>query len=357
MYRTWYKVNSYNNAFQIRALNVDSLDDPRPYLEASTVYIPPGDYNKLATSTIQPEVNLLQAVWYQIYEVLKSVDTTKITGVDPFVSLATNVQYNESTRRAMLKFTVQGSIKSIANADVENYLQVFFPVSLGEAYSLLGGNRTRASTISTTTAVPNGWKVVVEKGDPDSTIRMFTYGPIKRYTEPFAYIHAHVNNYSVCNDSYTSSLVDTAAARVVNTTLMAKIPIQEREIIFDSQGDEYPIVLTNKILPSITLDLRDSKGRIFPSYPTPIQTSASSDSGDYVWSNGVPYVPSSYPVNIPFLDIGSRAFELVLGVQVIRRGDENPHNSISSERDYRLPAITAGNALSSYKRGRTYLGA
>eukprot|EP00965_Chrysotila_dentata_P156504 5171277-Pleurochrysis_carterae.AAC.1 len=132
-------------------------------------------------------------------------------------------------------------------------LKLHANVSLGDFYRLLGVKHSKVDNDV------DGWQMTA----PDAnTLRFRGYYNGQLSTEAYVYLHCSTSSCSIATRNYSLGSKDAPGPQLDHSTLLAKIPIQNSVLAYDSQTDEFITLLKNiKQISYMELSLRDSKGR------------------------------------------------------------------------------------------------
>lgn len=172
--------------------------------------------------------------------------TSSVTVNNPNTAsdISGNVEFDFSISTTEAHGFSDGDIKLHAN------------VSLGDFYRLLGVKRSKVDNDV------DGWQMTAPDGN---TLRFRGYYNCQLSTEAYVYLHCSTSSCSIATRNYTLGSKDSPGPQLDHMTILAKIPIQNSVLAYDSQSDEFVTLLKNiKQISYMELDLRDSKGRKIP---------------------------------------------------------------------------------------------
>ena len=188
-------------------------------------------------------------------------------------------------------------------------ISLYANVSLGDFFELLGVKRSK--TDNTT----NGW---VMTSPTATTLNFRGFYNCQLATESYIYLRCSLVNSCIATRNYDTGSVDTNGDNTDFSQILAKIPIQNDVLAYDSStSDEYTTRLNNtKNLNYLKLYITDSKGR-------------------------------SIPLINPEQDtLGNRNFECVIEIQSMMKLGAHPNHFKSG--DAPLPRTTAGKGFKSF---------
>eukprot|EP00965_Chrysotila_dentata_P247319 6207681-Pleurochrysis_carterae.AAC.1 len=231
MYKSWTNVNANNSLF---VLNIDGT-----FFTESLTQRNYASFRDLVTefSSLVDLVLVREGV-YKSSSVAVSSPTTA----------------NDLAENAIFDFTISTTeAHGLGDGDIKLHADV----SLGDFYRLLGVKRSKVDN------TVDGW---FQTAPGPNTLRFKGLFNCQLSTESYVYLHCSTSSCSIATRNYTLGSKDSPGPQLDHSTLLAKIPIQNSVLAYDSQTrDEYVTLLKNiKQISYMELDLRDSKGRKIP---------------------------------------------------------------------------------------------
>lgn len=235
MYKTWTNVNDNNRRFLIHGTHSGTDFIENVYVDVQNYEV----LNDLADNVAEK----IQA----ILDAKSSLTATSITNVKPPTSAGIN-----GTSNNIISFLITYP----SNPSLSN-LKITFPESFGEAYALLGGNRTTDKTSN----APKGWNVTIGGGS-NNEITFTGFYPAQRSTTSNIYLRTSLNTKASESASLTSDDPDVQHSAVQQSNILAKIPVNSEFCQFNSNtGREYFIDLNQKYLTHFRIYITDEHNR------------------------------------------------------------------------------------------------
>ena len=236
MHRPTYTVDATNDAFSIRTLNTLQPPGAPPNALAAAVGL----------TMLQGNKRSVHAIADAFATALRAQLNAEGRNVTGFVVNSPAVDETEESTGTMLldvTFTI-----GVGGHNLNELLIQLFDTS--DAYILLGGDRVADDSVQSSLTVdlliPN-------------TIRIRGRYPMQLTSLKHVYVRTDLTNTSLQSSSLNG--VRAPSTHTINSNILAKIPMELRDVSYAAFYDEFFITLPQHTISSIRLFLTDHKGR------------------------------------------------------------------------------------------------